>query len=109
MTRISTKTGRRHAIRPGRRRGQGRKQPGAFKRKFPSLAAVEKRINRAIKLADRIAAGTAEPEKIAKLSGEDAIMVLLTLRYSGNLPAVGDELVEALSLKSSGNLPADQF
>lgn len=96
MARISTKTGRRHAIRPGRRARQGRKQPGANKRKFPSLAAVERRIERAIKLADRIAAGLADPEKIAKLSGEDALMVLLSLRYSGNLPAVGDETVEAL-------------
>lgn len=96
MRRISTKTGRGHAIRPGRRGRQGRKQPGANKRKFPSLAAVEKRINRAVKLADRIAAGKAEPEKIAKLSGEDALMVLLSLKYSGNLPAVGDDLVEAL-------------
>ena len=65
-------------------------------RRFPSLAAVERRINRAIKLADRIAAGRAEPETIAKLSGDDALMVLLSLRYSDNLPAVGDELVDAL-------------
>lgn len=107
MRRISTKTGRRHAIRPGRRARQGRKRPGANTRKFPSLAAVERRINRAVKLADRIAAGKAEPETIAKLSGEDALMVLLSLRYSDNLPAVGDELVEALSLRYSGNLPAE--
>ena len=77
-------------------------------RRFPSLAAVERRINRAVKLADRIAAGKSiPPERIERLSGDDALMVLLSLRYSGNLPAVGDELVEALSLRYSGNLPAE--
>lgn len=96
MARISTKTGIRHAIRPGREGRQGRKQPGANKRKFPSPTAAVDRVERMIELADRIAAGKVKPARIARLSSEDAIMILLSLRYSGNLAAVSEATIEGL-------------
>lgn len=54
------------------------------------------RVERMIELADRIAAGKVEAARIARLSSEDAIMILLSLRYSGNLAAVDDRTIEGL-------------
>ena len=79
-------------------------KPRAFKRKKPT---AEDHVDRMIDLAGRIADGKVTPARIRRLSGDDALIVLLSLRYSGELGRIDDltwdEITGRISLKTDKN------
>lgn len=73
-------------------------QPGPNKRKKPT---VEDHVDRMIELAGRIAGGKVMPAAVRRLKSEDAIMVLLSLHYSGDLGRIDHPIFEAITERAT--------
>lgn len=70
------------------------KQPGPFKRE---KLTADDHVERMIELAGRIADGKVTPAAVRRLKRDDAIMVLLSLSYSGDLGRIDHPIVDAIT------------